>query len=274
MALSANRNLKGKVEGRTRELIITSGTLIYVGALVNVLLSTGKAVVGADTANHFFAGVAIRGGTGVADGSVTCIVECHGTRFLPHNGTAAQTDVGKMFCVVGDDKVDLITAVTNEVIVGRCVGVDTANNLVEIDLSDRSIGAQLDAISATGSIVSSSPANAGGLGYSTGAGLAATQATSKSTTVTNGDPSNCGTITMNAASLAAGTIVSFTFTNAAIGANDVLILNHVSGGTMGSYTLNSRCAAGSAIIDLRNNTAGALAEAVVIAWARVRGVIA
>jgi hypothetical protein len=54
----------------------------------------------------------------------------------------------------------------------------------------------------------------------------------------------------------------------------VLVLNHVSGGTMGSYTLNARCAAGSATIDIRNNTAGSLGEALVIGFALIKGVTA
>src|SRR3990167_9239040 len=101
-----------------------------------------------------------------------------------------------------------------------------------------------------------------GMGYATGAGGTVAQATSKSTGVTLSKV--CGQITMDAASLAAATIVSFVLTNTLIAATDVLVLNHVSGGTVGSYTLNAQCAAGAATINVRNNTAGALAEAVVI----------
>ncbi len=131
-------------------------------------------------------------------------------------------------------------------------------------------------VTSTGLIKSSSPgtAGAGGIGYATGAGLAATQSSNKSTTVTNGDPSTCGTITMNNAALNAGVIVSFTFTNAAIAATDVLVLNHVSGGTVGSYTLNAQAGAGSATINVRNNTAGNLSEAIVIQWALIKAVAA
>lgn len=110
------------------------------------------------------------------------------------------------------------------------------------------------------------------LGYRTGVGGTVTQVTSKSTGVTLNKI--CGEITMNAASLAAATIVSFVLTNDQIGAGDTLILNHASGGTPGSYTLNARCAAGSATIDLRNNTAVALAEAVVVRFAVMKGVTA
>lgn len=111
----------------------------------------------------------------------------------------------------------------------------------------------------------------GGVGYATGAGSSATQATSKATTVAFN--AVCGAITMNNAALAAATIVSFTFTNTAIAATDVLVLNHISGGTPGSYTLNARAAAGSATIDVRNNTAGSLSEAIVIQYAVIKAVI-
>lgn len=119
-----------------------------------------------------------------------------------------------------------------------------------------------------GSLVSSSAT--AGVGYAAGAGGTVTQATSKSTGVTLSKVS--GAITMNAAALAAATIVSFVLTNTAIAATDVLVLNHISGGTPGSYTLNARAAAGSATIDVRNNTAGSLSEAIVIQFTVMKGV--
>ena len=112
--------------------------------------------------------------------------------------------------------------------------------------------------------------SAGGIGYSTGAGSSATQATSKSTAVAFN--AVCGAITMNGAALGAATIVSFTFTNTSIAAGDVLVLNHVSAGTGGAYTLNAQCGAGSAVINVRNNTAGSLSEAIVIQFAVIKGV--
>ncbi|TIW97186.1 MAG: hypothetical protein E5V45_17205 [Mesorhizobium sp.] len=110
------------------------------------------------------------------------------------------------------------------------------------------------------------------MGYATGAGGTVTQATSKSTGVTLNKIT--GQITMNNAALAAGTIVSFVLTNSAIAATDILVLNHISAGTPGSYSLNARAAAGSATIDVRNNTAGSLSEAIVISYAVVKAVTA
>ncbi len=103
----------------------------------------------------------------------------------------------------------------------------------------------------------------------TGAGGTVTQATSKSTGVTLNKAT--GEITMDAAALSAATIVSFVLTNSLIAANDLLLLNHASAGTPGAYSLNARCAANSATIDVRNNTAGSLSEAIVIRFALIKG---
>jgi hypothetical protein len=109
-------------------------------------------------------------------------------------------------------------------------------------------------------------------GYITGEGGTVTQATSKATAVTLSK--KCGQITLNAASLAADTTVSFTLTNSTIAATDLLVLNHVSGGTAGAYLLNAQCGAGSASINVRNITAGSLGEAIVIGFAVIKAVTA
>ena len=111
-------------------------------------------------------------------------------------------------------------------------------------------------------------ATAGTFGYGTGRGTV-TQETNKSTGVTLNAP--CGSITMNGAALNADTTVSFTLTNSSIAANDILLLNHISGGTAGSYVVNAQAAAGSASINVRNITAGSLSEAIVIGFAIIKG---
>jgi hypothetical protein len=105
------------------------------------------------------------------------------------------------------------------------------------------------------------------LGYTAAAQGTVTQATSKSTAVTLNKPA--GQITMDAASLPATTNVTFTFNNSFISANDVIVLN-VNGGTTAAYNVyTSVLGAGSASITLRNITAGALAEAVVLNYALI-----
>jgi hypothetical protein len=105
-------------------------------------------------------------------------------------------------------------------------------------------------------------------GYGAGAGGIVTQATNKSTAVTLN--TRCGQVTMNNANLVTATAVSFTLTNSQIAATDVLILNNVSGGTLGAYMFGARCAAGSATITVRNLTTGDLAEALVIGFAVIK----
>lgn len=108
------------------------------------------------------------------------------------------------------------------------------------------------------------------IGYSAAAQGTVTQATSKSTGVTMNK--SMGRITMNNASLAAGTSVTFTLTNSFISANDVVIASVSGGGTAGAYwPFVSSQTSGSAVIGLYNNTAGALGEAVIINFAVIHG---
>ena len=109
------------------------------------------------------------------------------------------------------------------------------------------------------------------VGYIVGEGGTVAQSTSKSTAVTLNKKS--GQITMNGAALAAATTVTFALTNSTIAATDLLVLNHVSGGTAGSYLLNAQAAAGSASINVRNIAAGSLSEAIVIGFAVVKASI-
>ena len=108
------------------------------------------------------------------------------------------------------------------------------------------------------------------IGYTTAAQGTVTQATDKTTGVTLNK--SAGRITMNAASLAASTAVSFTLTNSLISTNDTLIVCISGGATAAAYTTYiSSMAAGSAVVTLRNLTASPLAEAVVINFAIIHG---
>ena len=109
----------------------------------------------------------------------------------------------------------------------------------------------------------------GQLGYTTAAQGTVTQATSKSTAVTLNK--SAGQITMDAASLATVTNVTFTLTNSLLSAKDVLILN-VTNGTSGAYNAwVSSMGAGTATITLRNISGSTLSEAVVINFAIIHG---
>jgi hypothetical protein len=162
---------------------------------------------------------------------------------------------------------------TSMVLTTPILGTPTSGNLsnctsTSMVLTTPVLGAATGtSLSVTGNIVIS---GTGKLGYTTGSGGTVTQATSKATGVTLNE--STGQITLNAAALAADTTVSFTLTNTIIEANDILILNHISAGTAGSYLLNAQSAAGSASINVRNITAASLSEAIVISFAVIKAV--
>jgi len=164
---------------------------------------------------------------------------------------------------------------TSMVMVTPVLGTPTSGNLsnctsTSMVLTTPVIGAATGtSLSTTGNQVISST---GKHGYATGSGGTVTQATSKATGVTLSK--STGQITLNAAALASDTTVSFTLTNTVIEAGDILIMNHISAGTAGSYLLNAQSAAGTASINVRNITAGSLSEAIVIAFAVIKAVTA
>jgi hypothetical protein len=108
-----------------------------------------------------------------------------------------------------------------------------------------------------------------GIGYKPGTGGVVTQLTSKSTPVTLNTLT--GEITLNNASLAAATVASFTFTNSKLAAGDMVVSSHHSGGTIGAYLININVTGtNTATVTVRNETAGALAEAIVIKYAVIK----
>jgi hypothetical protein len=104
--------------------------------------------------------------------------------------------------------------------------------------------------STAGRVTSSSPS--GGIGYSTGAGIAAVQGTSATTAVVA--DGLCGTITLHGTqNVAAGAEQVFTFTNTSIEVGDAITVHRRSGGTGGVplYYVTS-VAAGSCVIGMTN----------------------
>jgi hypothetical protein len=108
------------------------------------------------------------------------------------------------------------------------------------------------------------------LGYTTGSGGTVTQGTSKSTTVALNKAT--GQITLHGAALTANTNVAFALTNSTIAANDILVFNHVSGGTIGAYNFNAIAGSGTATVTVRNITGSDLTEAPVVSFAVIKAV--
>ncbi len=132
-------------------------------------------------------------------------------------------------------------------------------------VSDLAAKAPIAAPAHTGAVTTT-----GSYGFASGAGGTVTQSTSKATGVTLNKAH--GLVTMNNAALAAATIVSHTLTDSQIAATDQVICSHVSGGTSGAYTINAFPGSGSAVVSVRNNTAGSLGEAIVYRFTVIKGV--
>ncbi|REJ66064.1 MAG: hypothetical protein DWQ28_08510 [Proteobacteria bacterium] len=112
-------------------------------------------------------------------------------------------------------------------------------------------------------------ATAGNLVGPTGGGTV-TQSTNKSTAVTLNAES--GQITMNGAALAGGAEVTFQVNNDKIAATDVVVVNHGSAGTAGSYLVNANSlASGSFKVTVSNVSTGSLSEAIVINFVALKG---
>jgi hypothetical protein len=135
-----------------------------------------------------------------------------------------------------------------------------------------SVSTLTGAVTAVSSVKSTSAT--AGVGYGTGAGGAVTQATSKSTGVTLDKV--CGEITMNNATLNRETAVSFTLTNSAIAATDVVVVNIKSAATANAYNVAvTAVAAGSCRIQVHNLLGGSdLSEALVLSFAVIKAVAA
>lgn len=109
----------------------------------------------------------------------------------------------------------------------------------------------------------------GTVGYGVGAGGTVTQTSGKTTGVTLNKPS--GQITMASGVLAGGSNATFTLTNSTVRNTDVMIINHVSGGTLGAYDFFPICNTGTANIIIVNRTAGNLNEQPVIRYVVIKG---
>ncbi|MCU1340526.1 MAG: hypothetical protein JWO19_6107 [Bryobacterales bacterium] len=183
-----------------------------------------------------------------------------GTEFIDSNATGG-TAFG--FTVNGA-AIGSFGATNTKFVINAVLGLTLQSGNADTIVLDTSHNATFQ-----GAAVSISPT--AGVGYATGAGGTVVQATSKATGVTLNKVT--GLVTMNAAALAAGAIVSFAVTNSALAATDQLVVTDESGGTLGGYGLNGRATgAGAGAIDVINRTAGSLSEAVVLRWSIIKSV--
>jgi hypothetical protein len=189
---------------------------------------------------------------------------------LPIATGVANLGTGVATFLTTPSSANLLAALTDETGTGANVFANTPTLVTPVIGAATGTSLALTSfLSTPGSIINNG--GNGKVGYAAGAGGTVTQATSKSTGVTLSKQS--GQITMDVAALAASTTVSFVLTNTIIEANDVLILNHVSAGTAGAYTLNAQVSAGSASINVRNVSLGSLSEAIVIQFVVINAAV-
>ena len=182
------------------------------------------------------------------------------------NLRAAMTDETGTGLLVFNTSPTLVTPILGTVTSGNISACTSTSMVMVTPVIGAATGTSL---STTGNQVIS---GTGKQGYATGSGGTVTQTISKGQEVTLNKPT--GQITLNNAALAASTTIGFTLNNSVIEVNDIIVFNHISGGTLGSYTFNAACAAGSAVIFVRNVSLGSLSEAVVIAFAVIKAVVA
>jgi len=113
--------------------------------------------------------------------------------------------------------------------------------------------------------------NSSKIGYDTGAGGTITQgAGAKTNAVTLNRPT--GIIVTDNDALAANTAVTFNLSNSVIESTDIVVVSHISGGTLGSYNFAVAPATGNANIVIRNITAGSLSQALTLRFIVIKSV--
>lgn len=124
-------------------------------------------------------------------------------------------------------------------------------------------------VAASTSILSSG----GGVGYATGAGVAVTQATSRTTTTPTTGANPCGSITVFTAAPVVGTYFSFTVPNTSIAVTDTVILS-VRGGS-NTYVANcSQITAATSFRVTMVSVAGTASDSPIVNFAIIKGVSA
>lgn len=169
----------------------------------------------------------------------------------------------------GDSGVMTFPNATDTVVTLAATQTLTNKTLTSPTMTAPVLGVATGTSVAVSGLLTSSSATAQ-VGFATGAGGAVSQSTDKSTGVTLN--TNCGAITMNNASLAGAATVSFTLTNSAIAATDVVVVSVKSGASTGLYTAAvTAVGAGSCVISVTNVGATA-SEVVVINFAVISAV--
>jgi hypothetical protein len=149
--------------------------------------------------------------------------------------------------------------------------VDAADALKLNKAGDTMTGALIVNSTITSNSTILANGNSSKIGYNTGAGGTITQgAGAKTNSVTLNRPT--GIIVTDNAALAGDTAVTFNLSNSVIEATDIVVVSHISGGTLGSYNFAVAPAAGNANIVIHNITTGSLSEALTLRFIVIKSV--
>lgn len=265
-------NIVGSADGYIRESV-QAGTMLHItgndGVGARLFIDT------AGTGSSVYSGMISRRSRGTAS-SPTAVQA--GDILSRHAGAGwGVTKYALTSSNISPTRIDLMATETyTDTTAGSQISMYTAANGSNVAVLSANVTATVTTFPGNVSVGGSGGVlltDSGTMGYTTGAGGTVSQTGNKSTGVTLNKPS--GEITMQATLLAADTSVSFTLTNSTIGARDLLLLNIVGGvATAGTYNLDANCTSGSAVISVRNITAGGLSEAIVLRYAVIRGSIA
>lgn len=177
---------------------------------------------------------------------------------VPEVNTLAtlKTDLALVKADVGLGSVDNTADSAKPISTAEQTALNLKANLASPTLVTPVLGAATGtSLAVTGPLTSSG----GGVGYATGAGGTASQATSRTTTVTLNKL--CGTFTMFSAAQAADALVTFTFTNSFIAAGDFVQIQHNSATNGGAWNISVVPGAGSCTVNIRNVSNASITEA-------------
>lgn len=196
----------------------------------------------------------ISGGVGVAPayGKIGLTTHVSGTLPVANGGTGVTTSTGSGAVVLGTGP-----TITGAALNGT-LGATTASTVAATT------------VTATTSVLSS---GSGGIGYSTGAGVAVTQLTSRTTTTPTTGAKTSGAVTLFTAAAVVNTYFNFTVPNTAIAVTDTVSLS-VRGATNTYVAFVTSIVAGTSFMVTMASVAGTASDTPIVNFNIIKGVSA
>lgn len=203
---AANLTQYGVVYGSTTTAMATTGA----GTTTTVLHgnAAGAPTFGAVSLTADISGTLAVGNGGTGAITLTGYVKGTGTTAMTASATIPNTDISGLGTM--STQAANAVAITGGTINGTTVGATTAST------------GTFTTVTASTSVLST---GAGGIGYATGAGVAVTQLTSRTTTTPTTGAKTTGAVTLFTTTAVVGTYFSFTVPNTAIAVTDTVVLS-------------------------------------------------